>query len=98
MRRPYRLSKEARVDLLSLWTYIAQDNPRAADRVVAKLDRAVRLLAQFPNKGHRRADIHTSEPVLFWTEDAYVIVYRPTPRPLLIVRVIHGARDLDALL
>jgi plasmid stabilization system protein ParE len=29
---------------------------------------------------------------------AYLLVYRATARPLEILRVLHGARDLDALL
>jgi plasmid stabilization system protein ParE len=86
------------LDLLSIWEYIARDDIGAADRLTERMDKAFRLLAKFPRKGHRRADVHTSEPVLFWPVGAYVVVYRPEPRPIIIVRVVHGARDLDALL
>jgi len=60
--------------------------------------RAFSLLAQFPRNGHKRTDVQTSEPVLFWPVGSYVIVYMPDPKPIVIVRVVHGARDLDALL
>ena len=98
MTRRYRVSREAQTDLRTIWRYIARDNVSAADRVLTRLDKAFQLLAAFPNKGHRRADVSTTEPVLFWPEGSCVIVYRPQPKPILIVRVLHGARDLDALL
>jgi plasmid stabilization system protein ParE len=96
--RPYRLTPEARLDLLSLWEFIARDNISAADRVAERLANAFRSLARFPRKGHARSDLHTSDEVLFWPVGSYVVVYRPEPKPILIVRIIHGARDLDALL
>src|SRR5205085_10939465 len=40
----------------------------------------------------------SSEPVLFWPVGSYVVAYGPEPRLVPIVRVFHGARDLDALL
>jgi plasmid stabilization system protein ParE len=63
-----------------------------------RMTKAFELLAVFPRNGHKRADVHTNEPVLFWPVGSYVVVYRPDPRPILILRVVHGARDLDALL
>ena len=98
MKRRYRLTPEARFDLFTIWEYIARDNVAAADRVVRRLERAFHLLAAFPKKGHKRADVHTSRPVLFWPAGSYVIVYEPGPRPIVIVRIVHGARDLNALL
>ncbi len=98
MKRSYRLTPEARIDLLTIWEYIARDNMTAADRVVSRLERAFYLLAAFPRKGHKRADVHSCEPVLFSATGSYVVVYQPDSKPLIIVRIVHGARDLNALL
>ena len=98
MSRSYKLTPEARFDLPSIWTYIARDDSNAADRMIKQLEMSFHVLARFPRKGHKRDDVHTSEPVLFWPVGSYVVVYRPEPKPVLIVRVFHGARDLDALL
>ena len=98
MKQRYRLTPEARFDLFAIWEYIARDNVAAANRVVSRLERAFHLLAVFPKKGHTRADVHTSSPVLFWPAGSYVIVYEPAPKLLVIVRIVHGARDLNALL
>jgi plasmid stabilization system protein ParE len=98
VRRRFRLTPEARLDLLSIRQFIAQDNINAADQMINRFDKAFQLLARFPRKGHQRDDVRTSEPVLFWPVGSYVVVYRPEPKPVLIVRVFHGSRDLDALL
>ena len=66
--------------------------------MIDRPERSIRLLAEFPHNGHKRDDVRTSEPVLFWPIGSYVIVYRPEPKPIVIVRILHGARDLDALL
>ena len=84
--------------MLSIWEFIARDSAQAADRVAERLHEAFRQLAQFPRQGHLRRDVKTSEPVLFGPVGSYVVVYKPEPKPIVIVRVIHGARDLDALL
>ena len=98
MKRRFQLTPEAECDLLAIWEFIARDSFDAADRMADRLERAFRLLAEFPRKGHQRADVKVSEPLLFWPAGSYIVIYRPAPRPVLIVRILHGARDLDALL
>ena len=41
-------SPEARLDLLEIWEFIAQDNVDAADRVQQEVQQAVSLLARNP--------------------------------------------------
>jgi antitoxin ParD1/3/4/toxin ParE1/3/4 len=36
--------------------------------------------------------------VKFWAVYSYLIVYDPASRPLTIVAVLHGARDVERLL
>jgi toxin ParE1/3/4 len=58
---------------------------------------AFRLLASRPEAGHLRQDL-TPLPVKFWPVFSYLIVYDPAARPLGIVRVLHGRRDVEAIL
>ena len=44
-------SREARLDLLEIWEYIAADNVDVADRVEQEIQRAVMLLALNPGLG-----------------------------------------------
>ena len=76
-------------------TYIAADNLTAADRWIGKLFDAFEALGQTPGMGHRREDL-THYPVLFWPVGAYLIIYRADRRPIEIVAVTQGSRDIPA--
>lgn len=90
-------SPEARLDLMEIWEYIARDNVDAADRVEQQIQEAVSLLARHPELGHLRPDL-TSKPVRFWAVYSYLVVYDPNTRPLEVVRILSGYRDIAALL
>ncbi|MBI4661102.1 MAG: type II toxin-antitoxin system RelE/ParE family toxin [Verrucomicrobia bacterium] len=90
-------SPEARLDLLEIWEYIAQDNVDAADRVEQEIQQAVSMLADHPESGHERRDL-TSKPVRFWPVYSYLIIYDPKARPLEVIRVLNGYRDIAALM
>jgi plasmid stabilization system protein ParE len=50
--------------------------------------------------GSKRSEI-TPLPVRFWTVTQYpnfIVVYRPGTRPLQVVAILHGRRDIKALL
>ena len=47
--------------------------------------------------GHRREDL-TRHPVLFWPVGAYLIIYRADRRPIEIVAVTQGSRDIPGFL
>jgi plasmid stabilization system protein ParE len=93
----YILSTAAEFDLDEIWEYIAADNIDDADRWIAKLFDAFEALEQMPGMGHRREDL-TSYPVLFWPVGAYLIIYRAERRPIEIVAVTQGSRDIPAFL
>ena len=90
-------SPAARLDLLEIWEYIARDNLDAADRVEREIQQAVSMLARNPGLGHCRRDL-TSKPVRFWPVHSYLIIYLPDSRPLEIVRILSGYRDIAELL
>ncbi len=93
----FRLSPEAAQDIIEIHEYITQDNAEAAERVRVELLEAIRGLAVMPGKGHRREDL-TRQSVLFWTVRSYQIIYRQESRPLEVVAVLHGKRNLRRIL
>jgi plasmid stabilization system protein ParE len=96
----YRFTPEAESDLFEIWGYIARDNRDAADRVEAAIYDACTLLAKSPLSGQVRKEF-TSRPVRFWIVPRfpnYLIVYRPDARPLEIIRILHGMRDVKRVL
>jgi len=88
---------QARVDLLEIWHYIAADRTSAADLVMEELEAAIRRLLDVPGIGHRRADVRDKR-YRFWTVFSFVIAYRYDEETLTVVRVLHGRRDIRALL
>ncbi len=91
------LTPAARADLAEISDYISKDNPDAANRVLDELRAAMRKLAEMPEIGHFRRDL-ASEPLRFWPVYSYLIIYRPEARPLQVVRVLHGSRDVQRTL
>ena len=91
------LSPEASDDLREIRDYIARDSTSAARRVLADLRVAMRRLAEMPEIGHVRQDL-ADEPLRFWPVYSYLIIYRPDSRPLEVVRVLSGYRDIAELL
>ncbi|WP_421934002.1 type II toxin-antitoxin system RelE/ParE family toxin [Phenylobacterium sp.] len=83
-------------DLSNVWLTIALDNPNAADRVVSRIYDAEERLADFPELGRVRPELLPD--LRSWAVGDYVILYRIEPDAVVIVRILHGARDLGDLL
>ncbi len=77
-------------DLRHLRAYIAQDNPRAAAEIAAKVLAAVERLTGFPASGRPGRLPNTRELVVPGTP--LVIPYTVTDRGVEIIAVLHGAR------
>jgi plasmid stabilization system protein ParE len=93
------IAPAAAVELDEIWDYYAIEaqNPDAADRVIEEIFEAMHKLAQAPGMGHFRGDL-AAEPLRFWRVRSYLIIYRSEKRPIEIVRILHGARDVGAIL
>ncbi len=70
--------------------------PMLARHVLGEIRHALRFIAENPEAGHKREDL-TDEKVKFWPVFSYLIVYEPSMRPIGIVRVIHGAQDVETM-
>ena len=87
----YTLHPEAFGDIDRIREYIADDNPDAADRLVAEIFDAIRSLVVFPNQGYRRPNL-SSRPLRFALVREYVIAYAFDRKPLRVLAVFHGRR------
>jgi toxin ParE1/3/4 len=80
--------------------YIAEHNTRAAYRFLDKVEETFDVLRRHPRIGSRRFD-HIVTGLRAWpvsSFEAYVILYFVARGAVQIVRVVHAARDLEALL
>jgi toxin ParE1/3/4 len=91
------ITAHARTDLEEIHSHIAKDNPEAARRFVQKLRDKARQLSETPGMGRSRAE--DLRPSLFsFPVGDYILFYREQAGGIVLVRVIHGSRDLPALL
>lgn len=98
MKRRYVVAPQAARDLASIWRYLrTESSEETADRVESVIREKFAYLAQFPGGGHTRTDL-TSAEVRFFSVYSYLIVYRAGTRPLQIVAILHGNRDVARLL
>lgn len=98
MARVLRTS-QAEEDLLEIWSYIAEDDIGAADRVIDEFEVVCCTLAETPFMGRERGEL--AERLRSFPVGSYVIFYRPATDGadgIVIIRVLHGARDLSDLL
>ncbi len=97
--KPAVLSPRARTDLLEATRWIARDNPGAAGALRDGIAKAAQHLGDHPESGvTRQALADPRVRFLGLTGFPYVIVYDAGQRPPLILRVLHGARDLPEVL
>ena len=94
----YILAPAAARDLVEIWRYIKKHSSlTTADRVESIIREKILLLVGSQGAGHRRPDL-TSSDVRFFPVFSYLIVYRPETKPLQVVAILHGSRDVTKLL
>jgi len=82
--------------LREIWDYVAGDNIAAADALLESFYEKFELLRERPEAGRPRPELRAglrSFPV-----GRYLIFYIVNNSDIEVARVIHSARDLDALL
>lgn len=91
------VSEEAHADMRAIWDHVANENgPDRADYVLDRMEAALQTIAEMPGIGHLHLSL-PHEALRVWSVFSYLIIYRPNTRPLEIVRVLHGARNLPPL-
>jgi toxin ParE1/3/4 len=89
---PIVKSPQYEQDLGEIWLHIAQDNPAAADRVVAAIENTIELLSEFPGIGAPCPHLAPGLRRTLWRE--YLIYYRVREDMVEIVRTLHGRRNI----
>ena len=90
-----RRTARAEEDLIEIWLYIASDDPKAADRLLDRIEAAFLLLAGNPEIGPARPDL--APAMRYFVMGSYLILYRQIADGVEIVRVVHGARYIADL-
>ena len=86
----------ARTDLLDIWNYVADDSPAKADRLLDAINKHCQTLARFPRMGRPRTELGRS--LRSFPVGNYVIFYREVSKGIEIIRVLHGAQDIEGII
>ena len=103
MKQPriYCLARAER-DLLEHFEYLLGENPEAALRFVDAVEAAYRALARMPLMGVARPFHRPGlEDLRMWPVpdfEKFLIFYRPSPDGIEVMRLLHGMRDIPALM
>ena len=95
----HRLAPEAEAELDNIWYYVAKESGsfEIADRLIDSLTDRFFLLASHPYLGRRR-DEDLRPGLRSFPVGEYVIIYRIEGENALILHVVRGSRDIEALL
>jgi toxin ParE1/3/4 len=88
-------SSRAETDLTEIADFIASDNLDVAVRWVDEIDQLFRLLARNPLLGELVDGLTLG--IRRQTFGKHVIYYKPTTEGIVIVRVLHGSRNIQNL-
>ena len=96
LRRP-----RARLDLIEIALYLADHNINVSDRFLAAAEATMEKIASAPGMGRMRefpnprvSDLRSCSIRGF---ENYLIFYRVVEAGIEVVRVLHGARDIDQI-
>jgi toxin ParE1/3/4 len=88
-----RISPRASEDLTEIWCYIADDSVANADAFIDKLYETMQGLSRQPGSGRHREELASG--IQSFPFGRYIIFYRAVAGGIEIVRVLHGARDIE---
>lgn len=80
-------------DIESIWSFIAQTSPDAADRVIEGIEETLGVLADFPKIGTPCPHLAPNLRRCQWRD--FLIYYRCASSDVEIVRVLHGRRKIE---
>lgn len=94
-----RFLRIAEEDFTEIVSYIAAENPTAANSLAAKIEKNLELLTENPLMGRipRDEEIRNLRYRYLIVKN-YIIFYTNENKTILIHRILHGARDYKSIL
>jgi plasmid stabilization system protein ParE len=91
------LTRTARTDLAAIGDWISRDSPRRALSFVGELRRRCRALGEHP-RAFPLVPGHETDGIRRRVYGDYLIFYRIETDRVIVLRILHGARDYEPLL
>ena len=82
------------MDIASIWQFFANNNVRAADAILDRIEAAFDMLAQAPLAGRERNDLGAN--LRSFPVESYIVFYTPVSNGIEVLRVMSGRRDIGS--
>ncbi len=93
----YLLTATAEGELGEHLRFISEGSGKTrALHVLENFEEAFERIAASPGIGYRREQL-TGPELRWWPVFRFLVLYDPTSKPLTVLRVLHGARDLERI-
>ena len=91
-----RFAPRARADIDDIWSFLAQESEEAADLLIGEFIAALDRVQAFPSSAAvvRRS---TPGPIRRVNVRSWALFYRMERDTVLILRIVHGGRDMGQL-
>jgi toxin ParE1/3/4 len=90
---------QAESDLIEHAVFLGQDSPVVAQRFLDAVDRVLADLVRMPALGRQRefgdSRLTGLRSYLITAFESYIVFYLPTDSGIDVVRVLHGAQDIE---
>ncbi len=93
---PFLISQNAWADIDDIAGYISQDNPARAETFIDELYAKVIQIAERPLSFPLKPEIAPAIRSALYGK--YLILYKTEDETVYVMRIVHGARDLQNLL
>jgi toxin ParE1/3/4 len=82
--------------LTGAYAYLAERSPKSADRLLDEVELVVQLLAAFPEVGRPRDELRPGIRSFRLRRFRHVLFYRFNHDRVVLLRLLHGARDIQS--
>ncbi|HLW87761.1 MAG TPA: type II toxin-antitoxin system RelE/ParE family toxin [Terriglobales bacterium] len=95
----HRVAPQAEAELDGIWYYVAKESGsiEIADRLIDSITQRFLTLSHNPRLGRQR-DEELRPGLRSFPVGEYIIIYRIEGEDVLILHVVRGSRDIEALL
>ncbi|MCP9495539.1 MAG: type II toxin-antitoxin system RelE/ParE family toxin [Pyrinomonadaceae bacterium MAG19_C2-C3] len=90
-----KVADAAEEDLKEIWAYIAERNTEAASKFIKEITGRFAVLRDYPQMGREQHNLLVN--LRSFAVKDYIIFYQPFEDGIEILRVLHGARDIESI-
>ena len=87
---PIQWTEEAKTDLFALISFVASDNPSAAEALLTRIEASILPAAHYPQM-FREGRVPDTREII--AHPNYIVVYKVTCEYLLVLSVLHARQQ-----